>query len=521
MTSIETALIPAEPRDLPLKALVVLFFLFYAMVTLRAAWLSDDAYITLRTVDNFVHGYGLTWNIAERVQVYTHPLWMFVLAAAYCLTREAYFTVLFLSLAVSFATAWIFAFRIARTAHMAVLGLLLLSFSKAFTEYSTSGLENPASHLLLALFWMVYLNQEPTLKRLYHLSVLAALAAFNRIDTLLFYLPALVLSFQAMPRGGRLKALFQGFLPFFLWEGFCLFYYGFLFPNTAYAKLSTGIHFTELLHQGFCYFLNSLNLDPVTLLVISFGLSVPRLTQDKRLVPLALGAGLYLLYILWIGGDFMTGRFFSTVLLGAVCLISMIQFKDIAQMAPAFLLVLFVGAFSPHVQYLLDLDHPLSTQFPVIDNKGIADERAFYRTATGLSLYSRNQPLPYQAWVLEGRDARKNGTAVAVRDNIGFFGYYAGPEVYVLDKWALADPLLARLPMSALEWRIGHFARTIPEGYVETVENGENRIQDPNIKAYFEKLKRINRGPLLDGGRFLEILRMNLGWYDYLVDPPA
>ncbi len=42
--------------------------------------MSDDAYITLRTVDNFINGYGLTWNISERVQAYTHPLWMFLLS---------------------------------------------------------------------------------------------------------------------------------------------------------------------------------------------------------------------------------------------------------------------------------------------------------------------------------------------------------------------------------------------------------------------------------------------------------
>ena len=42
-----------------------------AVVILLMAWLSDDAYITLRVVDNAVNGLGLTWNPAERVQAYT------------------------------------------------------------------------------------------------------------------------------------------------------------------------------------------------------------------------------------------------------------------------------------------------------------------------------------------------------------------------------------------------------------------------------------------------------------------
>jgi len=31
----------------------------FACVLLRTAWLSDDAFITFRVIDNFVNGYGL------------------------------------------------------------------------------------------------------------------------------------------------------------------------------------------------------------------------------------------------------------------------------------------------------------------------------------------------------------------------------------------------------------------------------------------------------------------------------
>jgi hypothetical protein len=44
------------------------------------------------------------------------------------------------------------------------------------------------------------------------------------------------------------------------------FYYGAIFPNTAYAKLNTGlISQAELWQQGGIYFANSLAWDPVTL----------------------------------------------------------------------------------------------------------------------------------------------------------------------------------------------------------------------------------------------------------------
>ena len=65
------------------------------------AWVVDDAYITFRSVDNWIAGRGLTWNPGERVQVFTHPLWMLLVAAAYAVTREFFYT----SLALSFVAS--------------------------------------------------------------------------------------------------------------------------------------------------------------------------------------------------------------------------------------------------------------------------------------------------------------------------------------------------------------------------------------------------------------------------------
>ena len=74
---------PVRPgRMLPrhVAALVVLVFL---AVLVRTAWISDDGLISLRTVMNVTHGHGLTFNIGERVQTFTHPLWLALLTAGY------------------------------------------------------------------------------------------------------------------------------------------------------------------------------------------------------------------------------------------------------------------------------------------------------------------------------------------------------------------------------------------------------------------------------------------------------
>jgi len=58
---------------------VVGTFAAFTYLFLANSWVGDDAYIMFRVVDNFVNGYGLRWNVANRVQAYTHPLWMLVM----------------------------------------------------------------------------------------------------------------------------------------------------------------------------------------------------------------------------------------------------------------------------------------------------------------------------------------------------------------------------------------------------------------------------------------------------------
>src|SRR5205823_14952846 len=68
---------------LPAAALIL-----YIVVATRCAWHSDDAYISFRSVANFVHGQGLVWNVGERAQAFTHTLWFLLVSAGYVLTGE-------------------------------------------------------------------------------------------------------------------------------------------------------------------------------------------------------------------------------------------------------------------------------------------------------------------------------------------------------------------------------------------------------------------------------------------------
>ena len=139
-------------------ALVGLALVLLVVVTMRTAWVSDDAYITFRVLDNAANGYGLRWNVAERVQAYTHPLWLFVLLPGRLAGFDLYGFSLAVSMTLTLATGVLIVWRGARTAPAALAALCILVSSRAFVDFSTSGLENALTHFLLAAFFIEYLE---------------------------------------------------------------------------------------------------------------------------------------------------------------------------------------------------------------------------------------------------------------------------------------------------------------------------------------------------------------------------
>jgi arabinofuranosyltransferase len=474
----------------------LLLTIVFAAVVLRTAWIHDDAYITFRTVDNFVHGYGLRWNAAERVQTYTHPLWMLAIAACYFVTREIFFTVLLLSVVLSVATVLLVAFGRGRATAAGCLAVLALILSRAFVDYSTSGLENPLTHVLYAAFLVVFFRWRD---RRFLLALLASLAAVNRIDTLLLYVPVLVFVAADDESGRGVKDMLPGFLPLIAWEAFAIFYYGFPFPNTAYAKLfETGVGTGERVTHGLYYLVNSLRVDPPTLLVIGAVSAAAIFARDRRQVVVALGIAAYVAYVVIIGGDFVTGRFLTAPLLGAVVLLSRRDLPPRALLAAAAALVVACAVRAGGT--------------PLMDGHGIADERPYYNPYTGLTAALRHVRVADHPWAIEGLEARRDHLPVAIRGDIGLFGFYAGPDVHVVDVWGLADPLIARLPARRdMSWRVGHFTRAMPAGYPETLASGSNRIADRRLAALYDRLALITRGPLFDASRLAAIWKMNTG----------
>jgi arabinofuranosyltransferase len=493
---------------------LLLLALLVLVSVVRCAWVCDDAFITLRSVDNLVHGYGPTWNVAERVQAFTHPLWMLVLAPVYALTREPYYTLLALSFLATAGTLWLLVRGVAASAAGAGLALAVLVSSKAFVDYSTSGLENPLTHLLLAAFLALHFRESDRPVPAWAPALVAALAALNRLDTLLLFLPALIGAAWRRPWRHSARSLLLGFTPLIAWTLFSLVYYGFPFPNTAYAKLGTGIPELQLVVQGVHYLLSSLRMDPLTLAALFAATLWAGLREDPRGRPVALGLVLYLLYVTWIGGDFMSGRFLAAPLLAGAALLARWRPRPAgARLLVPIVAVLAVGLVLPRAPLRSGAGYGAWREGGV-DGAGVADERAFYFDDTGLLKARRGGAMPSHPSAFDGKAARLAGPAVVVRGGVGFFGYYAGPEVHIVEPWAITDPLLARLPVSRqVRWRIGHFTRDVPEGYLESLESGDNVLRDPDVAALFDAVATVTRGPVWSRERWLEIWRLNRGAY--------
>jgi len=499
---------------------IILLLAIYLVFLIRNSWASDDAFITLRVVRNLFHGYGLRWNGAERVQVFTHPLWLMVLTPLYVLTRNPFLTLYAACFAFSATAVFLLLYKISPPSWALPIVTAALLASKSFMDYSSSGLENPLSHLLILLFIWVYLHYgERTKRQFFIFSLIVSLSMLNRLDSLLIFLPAYLLIIWQSRRNfrGALGSMILGFLPIILWEVFSLIYYGFPFPNTYYAKLTTGISQAELYQQGWFYFQNSLNWDRVTLPVIALGVLLSFLQREPKRISLALGIVLYLGYILSIGGDFMSGRFFSAPFLLSLALILSLPKIQGVKIGPVTSLVatcfiLFAG-FTSHKPPMLV---QATERNGATDEHGIADEKlVYFRCCSLLGQWDGNTTIKIAD---DARKAEQEGVRLVIRESIGVYGFYTGPDVYIMDKVCLSDPLRARLPVTGA-WRIGHFYRDYPLGYPETIEAGfVNRIREPHLYEYYDRLMLITRGKLFSTERIKTIVLFNLGAYNHLLD---
>ncbi len=315
-----------EPFLWPLVAtLAILAYGLYRAIDLR--WICDDAFITMRYVKNFVDGNGLVYNIGERVEGYTHFLWLMMLAAARAIGFDPVDASQWLGIA-SFAGILILLLTISYKEYKKdkskvwlpiAAALLVLNYDAEV--WASGGLETSFYALLiLSAFYLWFYSKLQGMKRLLVTGTVLALIPLTRPDGVLFTAVfAIIAGIEAWQESASTQRItkFVGLLllpsivigvPYLLWK---LSYYGDIFPLTYYAKSANENYFD----QGFfyiwlyfrVYFISGIALIASAVLILWGRKSTPAIAA------LALIVVYLILFVARVGGDFMFARFMMAV----------------------------------------------------------------------------------------------------------------------------------------------------------------------------------------------------------------
>lgn len=376
-------------------------------------WVTDDAFIDLRVVQHLLAGHGPVYNLGERVEAYTNPLWVLLLAALAALAAP------FGALADSAAGAapwgpapleWIAvlaglalsvggllgaeagALRLARRAGLSgfalPLGAAIFVAVPPSWEFATSGLETGLSLGWLGLtFWALAAGGG---SRPYACAALAGCGPLIRPDLAVLsaaFLLVLLLDAGWRPRRVVGIVLAGGAAPL-AYQVFRMGYFGSLVPNTALAK-EAGMAYWA---QGRLYLRDFVGpyllWVPLGALAL-WGLALGRHTwpdeaggRGRSLLPLLvlppLGALLHGLYVVRVGGDFMHGRMLLPTLFALLLPVMVVAGTRWWQpLLPAVVVLPWVvGAglwLRPPYYFNPGPEPPRS-----VGREGIADERGFY-----------------------------------------------------------------------------------------------------------------------------------------------
>ncbi len=486
-----------------ITTILVSLFLYTVIIS---AWISDDSLITLTQIVNLHHGDGLVFNFGERVQAFTHPTWFLLLSILTYITGDYYYTILAVSIILSLSAVLLLIYYSYREGSLdsAIFTITLLLFSKAFIDYSTSGLENPLSYFLFAgILYIIFSYEILSQKQLYLIYLLFSLLFLNRMDYALILAPiVLVLLFKY--KSLNLKPMLLSISIVVAWFIFALFYFGHIFPNTYYAKLKAGYPIEEFLERGLNYFEYQFDSDPITLIIIIFGVFAG-LYRKGFARAVAIGLVIYLLYILKIGGDFMQGRFFAVpVIVSAFLIINFLAtIKDYRWIYILLIPIIYFGS-SESSPLFVGKDYNNQGAY-----KGIADERGFYFQMYGLIA-------PHREWPKIAKLDKKPTIAKSACGGLGAEALSSRDKVFYIDICALTDPLLSQLPaIKKSNWRIGHEERKVPTDYSYTVLN-DISLYDNSLNRLYRDIKSVSHGDLWSFDRLKAIYRINRK--DYHID---
>jgi len=458
-------------------------------------WVDEDAFINFRIVHNLLSGYGPVFNVGERVEVDSDPLWVAVLALVHVVTPWASlgWTSVVLGLvgtAGGFVAGGLAVVRLgARHDEGTVLplGLLVVSVVAGVWEFATSGLEMSMVFLWLGVSFLLLVRVAGRRSGALPAAFVAGLGPLIRPElalgaTVLVVVLAALVASPTWPGARRplrrcaAAVAVAAALPLVV-ELARMAYYALLVPTTGLAKEAGASWWS----QGATYLWNF--VAPYTLwlpLALAVPLVATRVARWWRAgdrtgvvvlcTPLVVGLA-QLAYVVHVGGDYMHARLLLPAFF-ALCLPVYAGVRTLrgALAVPAAGIVVWSVVCLGWLRFVPPKVANLDPQTVFISN-----ERNSWITATGvahpvtaadygralsgragavLSAAARRVPPGRQevlvitdpfapldpASALPARSALPFRLAVNL-PAIGVIGYLAGPDVYVFDEYSLANPI--------------------------------------------------------------------------------
>jgi hypothetical protein len=314
-----------------IAALIILSLGLYRALVLR--WICDDAFITLRYVSNILDGHGLVYNIGERVEGYTHFLWLLLLSGAGGFGFDAvqvsiwlgilsYVLTLLLLLMASYREFK----KNASKLWLPVCGVLFaLNYDTA--EWASGGLETAFfTFLIIAAFFLWFYSNLHGRARVLSVGTVLAFISLTRPDGVLFTLIAVLLllattfrnrAFVAIARSSfflLLPSIIVG-VPYLVWK---YSYYGDILPLTFYAKSAEHSYFSQGMYYVWLYVqVHYVSSIAEILAIIALIVRVQKhgVRGEAPFVAATIAGLTYLIFfVVRTGGDFMFARFIIPVL---------------------------------------------------------------------------------------------------------------------------------------------------------------------------------------------------------------
>ncbi|MEO8211035.1 MAG: glycosyltransferase family 39 protein, partial [bacterium] len=296
---------------------------------LKISFLSDDAFISYRYAENFIKGDGLVFNQGEKVEGYTNFLWVMISSLLIKINIEPLAGARIISLIFSFLTlfvTYLIAVQIFKVKGIiSLLGVTLLALNPGFILWSYSGMETVFFTFLITsgnYFVLKFIDGNKN-RFLIYSSIFFSVSALTRPEGVYFFiLNFLFIFFISSPGNQKRKVpvfLKKSIIPilifafiygsYFVWR---YSYYGFLFPNTFYAKTGFDNQIARGLYYCFKFYRESLAMG--LFLIFPAYLVIKEYRNCKIQYMIFIISG-FLFYIILVGGDnLLVQRFFIPIM---------------------------------------------------------------------------------------------------------------------------------------------------------------------------------------------------------------